>query len=123
MTEEVTEVREIVAGYPNAGFSEKYPKLARILEGLRDEPDAEKRESTVVFVEKLVALAAQENRESATKKAGLMIFGRCAASETRTKLASALATSDEAYCDAQIDLLARSLAERGGEPSAGRTGR
>ena len=104
-------VREIAAGKPNAEFEATYPKLARILGGIREERDEAKRESTIVFAEKLVALAAQENRESATKKAGLMIFERCATDETRKKLASALATQSEEYCDAQIDLLARSVAE------------
>ena len=115
-------VREIAEGKRNAEFETKYPKLAGMLSGVRHENEA-KRESTIAFVEKLVALAAQENRDSATKDAGIMIFERCAPEETRRKLASALATKSEEYCDAQIDLLARSVAEHDEKPCAARTAR
>ena len=102
-------IREIVEGKPSADFEAKYPKLARMLALVGEERDEAKRESAIVFAEKLVALAAQENRDAATKDAGILIFERCAPEETRRKLASALATRSEEECDAQIDLLARSV--------------
>lgn len=124
------DVREIAAGKRDAEFEAKYPKLAKVLECIRDERDEAKREGTIVFVEELVALAAQENRERATKEAGVKIFKRCAPEATRLKLESALATESEEYCDAQIDLLARSVAEhdeklrpRGDDRCADRTAR
>ena len=104
-------VREIAAGKRDADFEAKYPKLAKVLECVRYERDEAKRESVVAFVEELVALAAQEDRERATKEAAIKIFNLCAPKETREKLESALATKSEEYCDAQIDLLARSFAE------------
>ena len=123
-------VREIAAGTRDAGFEAKYPKLAKVLECIRDERDEAKREGAIVFVEELVALAAQENRERATKEAAIKIFNLCAPEETKRKLASALATKSEEYCDAQIDLLARSVAEHDekrqdhhGPHGAGRTAR
>ena len=102
-------IRGIVEGKPSADFEAKYPKLARMLALVGEERDEAKRESAIVFAEKLVALAAQENRDAATKDAGILIFERCAPEETRRKLASALATRSEEECDAQIDLLARSV--------------
>lgn len=104
-------MREIAAGKRDADFEAKYPKLAKVLECVRYERDEAKRESVVAFVEELVALAAQEDRERATKEAAIKIFNLCAPKETREKLESALATKSEEYCDAQIDLLARSFAE------------
>ena len=118
-------IRGIVEGKPSADFEAKYPKLARMLARVGEERDEAKRESAIVFAEKLVALAAQENRDAATKDAGILIFERCAPEETRRKLASALATRSEEECDAQIDLLARSVpssCEHDG-PRADRTGR
>ena len=123
---ETFSVREIAEGKPSAAFDAKYPKLARILAQVSEERDEAKRESAIVFVEKLVALAGQENKEAATKDAGIMIFERCAPEQTRRKLASALATRSEEECDAQIALLARSVpfsGECGGKPCAGRTAR
>ena len=102
-------IRGIVEGKPSADFEAKYPKLARMLALVGEERDEAKREGAIVFAEKLVALAAQENRDAATKDAGILIFERCAPEETRRKLASALATRSEEECDAQIDLLARSV--------------
>ena len=115
-------VREIAEGKRDADFEAKYPKLAKVLECVRYERDEAKRESVIVFVEELVALAAQEDRERATKEAAIKIFNLCATDETRKKLASALATQSEEYCDAQIDLLARSVAERVEKPCADLSG-
>lgn len=118
------DVRAIAAGRPDAAFGAAYPKLARVLAGLCDEPDEAKRESTIGFVERLVALAAQVDRDKATKEAGIAIFGRCAPADANANLARALATANEAYCDEQIGLLARSFDERGGAPrEAPRTAR
>jgi hypothetical protein len=118
------DVRAIAAGRPDAAFGAAYPKLARVLACLCDEPDAAKRESTIGFVERLVALAAQVDRDKATKEAGIAIFGLCAPADATAKLASALATASDSYCDEQIALLARSFDERGGAPrEAPRTAR
>jgi len=107
--------RATAYGKPDARFAAAYPKLARMLVEVSEDPDLAKRERALELVGTLLDLAAGPDKEAATRRAGVEIFRLCAPDEARAKLRDALDPTGPgsarvlAEQEAQLAQLARQL--------------